>query len=117
MGELCAEELVGLADPAGNVVGRRRRGAMPIGGGGRVSVPDPRFGLHAFREFVQHVQDAVIPASLPSRFPGDRRPPTCSEPERPPALPPTSSSRPKSPEEQGIELRCGSRFRYQTPKN
>ena len=33
MGELCAEELVGLADLAGNVVGRGHRGAMPIGGG------------------------------------------------------------------------------------
>ena len=39
-------------------------GPCPIGGGAMSSVPDPRFGLHAFREFVQHVQDAVIPASL-----------------------------------------------------
>ena len=34
MGELCAEELVGLADPAGNVVGR----GAPWD---HVSVPDP----------------------------------------------------------------------------
>ena len=41
--------------------------------GGRVSVSDPRFGLHAFREFVQHVQEAVIPASLFCRVRPDFR--------------------------------------------
>ena len=49
------------------------RGAMSNRWGGRVSVPDPRFGLHAFREFVQHVQEAVIPASLFCRLRPDFR--------------------------------------------
>ena len=30
-------------------------------------MPDPRFGLHAFREFVQHIQDAVI-SSIANRI-------------------------------------------------
>ena len=45
MGELCAEELVGLAELAGNVVGRGRRGAMSNRRRGRFSVPDPRVPL------------------------------------------------------------------------
>ena len=43
------------------------RGAMFNRWGSRVSVPDPRFGLHAFREFVQHIQDAVI-SSIANRI-------------------------------------------------
>ena len=44
--------------------------------GGRVGdlrEPSPRFGLHGFRELIQHVQDAVIPASLLGRVRPDLR--------------------------------------------